>query len=106
MGWTTMIFGSFVRFSLFWFRSIALVFDSIVRLNLSSSLIVFSEIGMLFYSSSKTVEEFVDMGVPILLIVKMMPFITCSHLGAPQSRPVVHQPAGDLSPIGHCASVH
>ena len=30
----------------------------------------------------------------------------CSHLGAPQSRPVVHQPAGDLPPIGHCASVH
>ena len=30
----------------------------------------------------------------------------CSHLGAPQSRPVVHQPAGYLPPIGHCASVH
>ena len=29
-----------------------------------------------------------------------------SHLGAPQSRPVVQQPTGDLPPISHCASVH
>ena len=30
----------------------------------------------------------------------------CSHLGASQSRPVVQQPAEDLLPISHCASVH
>ena len=29
-----------------------------------------------------------------------------SHLWTPQSWPVVDQPAGDLPPIGHCASVH
>ena len=30
----------------------------------------------------------------------------CSHLGAPQTRPVVQQPTEDLPPICHCAPVH